>query len=381
MTEPTAPPPPGAIDVLVLNSGSSSVKYSAYRLGDGVPTLLLTGDETAVGAPEEAAELLRAIGRRLTAAGIVIHAVGHRIVHGGPVVRHHCVIDDVVFNRLQAAAAFAPLHAAPALSLIRVAQNQFPGVAQIACLDTSFHLSMPPVAATLPVARELRDSGIRRYGFHGLSCESIVRQLGAELPARLVIAHLGNGCSITAVRQGRSIDTSMGLTPSGGVIMGTRSGDIDPGLLIYLIRERGFDATTLETLIDRHSGLAGISGVSSDMRQLHATADSNIDAQLAVAMFVASVQKGLAGMTSALGGVDLIVFTGGMGEHDATLRAAIGHSLGWLGVEIDPVRNQTAVSVISSVDSPVPVRVLPSQENQQIARHVGVLLQPDRRYP
>lgn len=167
-------------------------------------------------------------------------------MHGGAHLRQHCLIDDAVVRQLEAAAAFAPLHTPAALSVIRFAQQHFPGIPQVACFDTSFHSGLPEVARVLPIARELRSQGIQRYGFHGLSLESIVHRLGDELPVRLVIAHLGNGASITAVKAGKSIDTSMGLTPTGGVIMGTRSGDLDPGLLVYLMREKRFDAAGIE---------------------------------------------------------------------------------------------------------------------------------------
>jgi acetate kinase len=193
-------------------------------------------------------------------------AIGHRIVHGGPRLRQHCLIDDSVLRELEAASVFAPLHIPSALSVIRVARQHFPGLPQVACFDTAFHAELAEVARVLPVSKELQSEGIQRYGFHGLSCESIVHQLAKALPNRLVIAHLGNGASVTAVKSGRSIDTSMGLTPTGGVIMGTRSGDLDPGVLVYLMREKKFDAAMLE--VDHRSGLLGISGLSSDMRRL-----------------------------------------------------------------------------------------------------------------
>src|SRR6202022_3098927 len=196
-------------------------------------------------------------------------AVGHRVVHGGSKLRQHCLIDDSVLRQLEAATAFAPLHIPSALSVIRFAQEKFPGLPQVACFDTAFHAELAAVARVLPISKELQLEGIQRYGFHGLSCESIVHQLGNGLPSRLIIAHLGNGASVTAVKGGKSIDTSMGLTPSGGVVMGTRSGELDPGVLIYLMREKKLDAAMLEDMIDHRSGLLGISGISSDMRRLH----------------------------------------------------------------------------------------------------------------
>ena len=243
-------------------------------------------------------------------------AIGHRVVHGGPKLRQHCRIDASVLRQLEAATAFAPLHTPSALSVIRFAQEHFPGIPQVACFDTAFHAELPDVARVLPISKELRLEGIHRYGFHGLSCESIVRQLANDLPRRLIIAHLGNGASITAVKSGKSIDTSMGLTPTGGVMMGTRSGDLDPGVLVYLIREKKFDAAMLEELVDHRSGLLGVSGIGGDMRHLHAAATSNADARLAIQMFCYSVSKQVAAMIAALDGVDMIVFTGGIGEND-----------------------------------------------------------------
>jgi acetate kinase len=231
---------------------------------------------------------------------------------------------------------------------------------------------MPDVARVLPIPRNLQSLGIQRYGFHGLSCESIVRQLETFVPERLIIAHLGNGASVTAVKNGRSIDTSMGLTPSGGVIMGSRSGDLDPGVLVYLMREQKFDAATLEDLIDHRSGLLGISGIGSDMRRLHVAATSNPDARLAIDMFCYSVRKQIAAMMAALGGVDLLVFTGGIGENDSKVRASICAGLSWAGVSLEATQDQAKQNPVST-SSVARVLVLPSQEDQQIARHTGII--------
>jgi acetate kinase len=257
---------------------------------------------------------------------------------------------------------------------MRFAIEQFPQRPQVVCLDTAFHAGLPDVARTLPLPAELRADGIERYGFHGLSCESIVRQLGGDLPERLVIAHLGNGASITAVRGGRSIDTSMGLTPTGGVIMGTRSGDLDPGVLVYLARRKNLGATQIEEVVNHRCGLAGLSGISGDMRRLHEAARSNADARLAIGMFCYSVRKQVAAMIAALGGLDLLVFTGGIGEHDARVRTAICDGLAWHGIVLDAARNGASANLISAPASHCPVRVLPAQEDAQIARHTRELI-------
>lgn len=358
--------------VLALNQGSSSLKFGVYRAG---PQQL---DGVLSGGADSLADSLANI------AGLIADSqlpppvvVGHRVVHGGPLLRRHALIDDAVLQQLDAAAAFAPLHTPATLALIRQAQQQFPDAAQVACFDTAFHIDLPDVARVLPIPRALQQEGLQRFGFHGLSCESIVQQLNpATLPARLVIAHLGHGASVTAVRNGRSIDTSMGLTPSGGVMMGTRSGDLDPGLLIYLMRERAFDADGIEALVNHQSGLLGISGLASDMRRLHEAAPTNADAALAVRMFAASVARQVAGMATALDGIDTLVFTGGIGENDAVVRAAICRGLAWFGVTLDDARNRAEINPISDAASRCAVLVLPSQEDKQIARHAWRLVEP-----
>jgi acetate kinase len=382
------------LNVLALNSGSSSLKFGLYRVGSARIDRLVSGEAESIGneggkfhaedaggnvllsetgsitGPQEA--VVR-IGRLLSNTAMQPAAIGHRIVHGGPKLRQHCLIDDTVLTQLEAATAFAPLHIPSALSVIRFAQEHFPGLPQAACFDTTFHAGLPDVARVLPIARELQFEGIQRYGFHGLSCESIVRQLANDLPRRLVIAHLGNGASVTAIDGGKSIDTSMGLTPTGGVIMGTRSGDLDPGVLVYLMREKKFDAAMLEELIDRRSGLLGISGVESDMRQLREAATSNANARLAIAMFCYSVRKQLAAMIAALDGADLVVFTGGIGENDVEARAAICSGLSWLGVTLDQARNRSTSNPINDSGSRCAVQVLVSREDEQIARHTRKL--------
>ncbi|MGQ0445250.1 MAG: acetate/propionate family kinase [Beijerinckiaceae bacterium] len=384
-----------ALTVLALNSGSSSLKFGLCRVESSRTEMLVSGEVELIGdekgkfiahgSPDNALlsetvsipsqrEAIIRIGKFLADSKMPAPAaIGHRIVHGGPKLRQHCLIDDSLLRQVEAATAFAPLHIPSALSVIRFALEHFPGLPQVACFDTSFHAELAAVARVLPIPKELQSEGIQRYGFHGLSCESIVRQLGNDLPNRLVIAHLGNGASVTAVKGGKSIDTSMGLTPAGGVIMGTRSGDLDPGVLIYLMREKKFNAIMLEELVDRRSGLMGISGVGSDMRRLREAAPSNADARLAIQMFCYSVRKQVAAMIAALEGVDLIVFTGGIGQNDGEARAAICGGLSWVGVKLDEVRNRSVNNPICDPASRCPVLVLASQEDEQIARHTFAL--------
>jgi acetate kinase len=383
------------LTILALNSGSSSLKFGLYRVGSARTETLLCGEAESIGEEKSKFHAQDSRGKALLSEMVAIPsqreavtriggllanskislptAIGHRIVHGGPKLRQHCLIDDAVLLQLEAAAAFAPLHTPAALSVIRFAQEHFPRLPQVACFDTAFHAGLPEVARVLPIPKELQLDGIQRYGFHGLSCESIVHQLAEDLPNRLVIAHLGNGASVTAVKGGKSIDTSMGLTPTGGLIMGTRSGDIDPGVLVYLMREKKFDAAMLEELVDHRSGLLGISGVGSDMRRLNEAASANAGARLAIEMFCYSARKQLAAMVAALDGVDLIVFTGGIGENDPEARAVICRGLSWIGVSLDEARNRSATNPISDPVSRCLVQVLASQEDEQIARHTWML--------
>jgi acetate kinase len=379
--------------VLALNSGSSSLKFGLYRVTGSSTEELLSGAAEAIGEPSgkfhakesqgsavtcdtasvpSQQDAIIRVGNMLDGLGMPAPvAIGHRIVHGGPKLRQHCLIDEPVMQQLESAAAFAPLHTPSALSVIRFARQHFAGLPHVACLDTTFHAEMPDIARVLPIPRALQSLGIQHYGFHGLSCESIMHQLQPSVPDRLIIAHLGNGASVTAVKNGKSIDTSMGLTPSGGVMMGSRSGDLDPGILVYLMRERKFDAAMLEDLIDHQSGLTGVSGVGSDMRNLHDAATSNPRARLAIDMFCYSVRKQIAAMMAVLGGADLIVFTGGIGENDEEVRASICAGLSWAGVSLVAAQGS---SLDDTGKAPViRVLVLSSQEDEQIARHTRVI--------
>ncbi|HEV2621780.1 MAG TPA: acetate/propionate family kinase [Frateuria sp.] len=382
--------------VLAINSGSSSLKFGLFGVRDGKVTPRATGDAQAIGS---SAGLLRVrdghggdvlheetvpmadgvqafsrIARLLAGMDVpAADAIGHRIVHGGAQLRAHARIDATVMAQLEAAGTFAPLHVPAALAVVRVAQARFPALPQIACLDTAFHAHLPEQAYTLPLDRSLQAAGVRRYGFHGLSCASILAQW-PRAPARLVIAHLGSGASITAVRGGRSVDTSMGMTPSGGVMMATRSGDLDPGVLAWLAREKGMDARALERLVDHRSGLLGVSGISGDLRQLRKVERTEPSARLAIAMFVLSVRKQIAAMAAVLEGIDALVFTGGIGEHDAQARADICVGLAWAGIRLDPARNRSGGPRIGMDGATCEVRVMPSEEERQICRCVHDVL-------
>lgn len=300
-------------------------------------------------------------------------AVGHRVVHGGPHLLDHVVIDASVRQRLREARPFAPLHLPPEISAIGTAVEQFPDAVQVACFDTAFHRTLPAIARRLPLPGWADAAGVRRYGFHGLSCEYVAQRLGAEQLGRAIVAHLGSGASLTAVRDGQSIDTTMGFTPTGGVVMGTRTGDVDPGALAYLMRERDLDAAALEHLVNHESGLLGLSGGSADMRELLRNEANDSDAALAVAVFCSSVRKAIGALTTVLDGVDTIVFAGGIGEGEPVVRARICAGLSHLGVELDPDRNQVGGSavdgVISREQARTMVRVVNTDENLVIAQH------------
>lgn len=351
--------------VLALNSGSSSLKYGWF---------LVTG-ETIKCLREGAAASLKEIVAQQAAHGLPApHAIGHRFVHGGLQLHAHCLIDETVRSQLHSASVFAPLHTHSELALLDAATGIYPDALQVACFDTVFHTSLPAVARTLPLPQSITEGGLQRFGFHGLAVESIVAQLRPKLPPRVIVAHLGSGASITALRDGRSIDTTMGLTPSGGLMMATRSGDLDPGVLLYLMRDKQLDAEALTALIDQRSGLLGVSGVSGDLRVLHPLAANNPAAALAIAMFSYSVRKHIAAMIAVLEGIDLLVFSGGIGENDAALRATVCAGLRSVGVRLDTARNRRANGPLQARGARCAVRIVRPREERQIAQHVGQLL-------
>lgn len=383
--------------VLSLNSGSSSLKLGLYSFHNGKAERLVWGEAEELGSRNArlwlhgAMELQSTEPSSVASAGAAaqysIHklldtsapkpdAVGHRIVHGGPKLRTHQRITPQVVAQLKEAIPFAPLHLPPALDVLKRATEAFPNVPHIACFDTAFHRTMPDVAARLPFGGEFFVRGLQRYGFHGLSCESIVRALGSELAPRTVIAHLGNGCSITAVKNGSSVETSMGLTPTGGVMMGTRTGDLDPGVLLNLLQS-GYDGPKLDSLLNHHSGLLGVSGIGSDMRQLLSEQDKNPDAHLAIEMFCYSVRKSIGAMAAVLGGIDMLVFTGGIGEHSAIVRREICSDLQHLEIGLDEAANQNNATRIGSDNCDV--RVIATDEDLEIALHARTLSRSDEK--
>jgi acetate kinase len=373
--------------IFVVNSGSSSLKVGVYYHGASDEEALVSGSADGIGRGNGTLNVRSATGEMLVkrecvhasqshALNIVAEAVGehiqsapiavgHRVVHGGPNLLEHQRITPQLLETLRAATHFAPVHIPQALSLIASAQSIFPAAVQFACFDDVFHRSMPEVASHLPIPQRYFEAGVRRYGFHGLSYESLVHHFGAKLPERAIFAHLGNGASVCALRNGVSIDTTMGLTPTGGIPMGTRTGDLDPGVILYLLRTEKLDANQVEELINHKSGLFALSCGESDVKMLEERARSgDPSAKLALDVFATSVRKVIGGYVALLGGVDLLVFTGGIGEHSDSIRSAATSGLEFLGLTADKIK------------------IVDAEEEQQIARHCRTMLgQIDKLFP
>ena len=388
--------------VLVLNAGSSSLKFSVFAREQGTALAArYTGQVDGIG---KSAKLSIADdkGSRIADQSVqandhdgaiaAIHdwfagsggggeasfaAVGHRIVHGGTRYTEPVLINDAVMRELAALVPLAPLHQPHNIAAIRAVAATAPKVPQVACFDTAFHRGQPPLAQQFALPRALSAKGIIRYGFHGLSYEYIVSALPRVVPScargKIVIAHLGNGASLCAVEQGRSIATTMSFTPVDGLVMGTRSGSLDPGVVLYLLRHEGMDADAVEKLINQQSGLLGVSGVSSDMRELLASSDPH--AREAVDLFVYCIARELGSLAAALHGLDAVIFTGGIGEHAAPVRAAVCRATEWLGLTLDAAANEAGGPRLSTADSRVSAWMIPTDENLMIARHTIVTIE------
>lgn len=373
--------------LLALNAGSSTLKYAGFRLTDGAPLPLFRGsaDWPGSGAADDADVTVTALIARLVSDVRVapVVAVVHRIVHGGargPGAERLC---SPLLRDLEALACWAPLHQPRGLAGVRAAWRAAPDVAQLACFDTSFHLAQPQVAQRVALPARFGAAGIRRYGFHGLSCEHAVGRLVERSPGagagRVIVAHLGSGSSMSAIAGGRSIACSMGLTPLDGLTMASRCGALDPGIVLHLVQS-GMSATELEDLLYRQSGLLGISGLSGDMRRLLALEGTEPMAHAAVEHFVYRAVREAGSLVAALGGLDHLVFTGGIGENSATVRARICAGLAWLGVRIDPGANADprggAATRISAPDTAIEVWVIPSDEESVMAAAAAAALSP-----
>ena len=394
-----------SLPVLVLNSGSSSIKFSVYEAGNGERRKLHEGAVDGIGTDlgkfwikdatgKKLVDQTPALPNRSVAFKLVadaLHsgsfpapaAIGHRVVCGGPTVQENQRITPELIDEIERYTDFAPLHTPIAVYIMREALSLFPDVPNFAILDTYFHRTMPEVVTHMPIPEEYSAMGVRRYGYHGISYESIVLQLQPEVPEKLIVAHLGNGASISAIRGGKCLDTSMGLTPAGGIISGSRTGDIDPGILLFILRKiaetepsASAAADKLEIAVSKKAGLLGVSGLSNDMRDLRdAIKEGNAKARLAVDKFTWTIAKWIGSYVAELGGLDMLVFTGGIGENDIASRAEICAGLATLGIVLDPAKNNVrGEATISANNSKVTVRVIPPAEDLIIVNHVVRLL-------
>jgi len=375
--------------VLTLNAGSSSLRVALFALEGATP--LATGHADRIG-PEGSLTLGDAAGRPIAAAGdltghagamaaaidglrrhwpdLELVAIGHRVVHGGPEHRTPATVTDALLVELDGLAPFAPLHQPHNLAGIRAAIAAFPGVPQVACFDTAFHRDQPFLNDTFALPRAMYAEGVRRYGFHGLSYAFIAGELARSAPrlaeGRVVVAHLGNGASMCAILNGRSVASTMGFSALDGLPMGTRCGQLDPGVLLYLMDQKGMTAAEITDLLYLRSGLLGLSGLSSDMRRLEAAATP--EAMQAIEHFALRCQREVGAMAAALGGIDALVFCGGIGENSRLVRARICERLGWIGIELDHARNAANARLISSDLARTTVLVIPTSEERVIAR-------------
>ncbi len=390
--------------LLVINAGSSSLKFSAFAAGGSAdPRLLFRGQMEGIGgrprlvvrdaqnvvlvekafasaevaghqdAMHAVAQWLRGMGGRSD-----LVAVGHRVVHGGADFAGSTLIDDIVLEKLERLARLAPLHQPANLAGIRAVRRAFPILPQVACFDTAFHRGHPEVADRFALPEALYQEGVRRYGFHGLSYEYVIgrlRQIAPELAdGRVVVAHLGSGASMCAVRAGVSMDSTMGFTALDGLPMGTRCGSLDPGVVIHLIREKGLAVDAVEHLLYQECGLRGLSGVSNDVRDLLASRDPG--ATLALDYLVYHVSRQLGALAGVLEGLDAVVFTAGIGEHAPELRARICRRAAWLGLSLDEEANRAGGPRITTANSAVAAWVIPTDEEKVIARHTLELVHP-----
>ena len=387
--------------ILVLNAGSSSLKFQIFDITPAGPERLYKGQIDGIGVhprfrvadrdgaalldqsypAAEVQDLAAATGRLRQwlvehAEGMTLRAIGHRVVHGGPDHDRAVRIDADVLKRLERFEDLAPLHQPNNLAPIRMVMAAAPDMAQVACFDTAFHRGHAPVADCYAIPAALYDEGVRRYGFHGLSYEYIANRLQTVAPdlgaGRIIVAHLGSGASMCAIRGGRSVESTMGFTALDGLPMGTRPGQLDPGVVLYLIDQKGMSAAEVSDLLYKQSGLKGLSGVSNDMRDLLASTDPR--AAFAVDHFVHRCAISIGGLTAALGGLDALVFTAGIGENAPQVRARIAERLGWLGAELDAAANERNEMVISAPGSKLRLMVIPTDEELMIARQTLALL-------
>jgi acetate kinase len=374
-TTPPTDTPGSSSSLLAINSGSSTIKYALFTFARE-PQALCRG---LLDVPQRATaieQLLDRIADQVAAHPLA--GVGHRIVHGGPTLRQPQIVTTQILETLGGLVRFAPNHLPDAIALIESMRRLRRDTPQIVCFDTAFHADLPDVSRTLPVPARYAAEGVQRYGFHGLSYTfllgELARRAGSSPARRVILAHLGNGSSLAAVLDGRSIDTTMGFTPIGGVVMSTRSGDLDPGVVTYIARSSGLDPDQVEHELSHDAGLAGLSGGISDMRELLAREATDASCRLAAAIYCYGISKQIGAYAAALGGVDALVFSGGIGEHASVVRSRICENLGFLGISIDETRNAANDPIVSTAAARAAVHVIPTDEELVVARAAYLLL-------
>lgn len=391
--------------LLVINCGSSGIKFAIFEVGS--LKQLLKGSISEIGTPNSVMEvrcssdklpeqIARPIKNFEEGASVLVEwlsyrkvyypivAIGHRVVHGGPEYFEPVRLTAEILDHLKHYSSIAPLHLPNEIKVVERLQKEYTHVPQVLCFDTAFHKEMPAVSATYPVPQKYRNADLRKYGFHGISCEYVMRKLQRASVSvnkkNIIIAHLGSGCSLTAVSKGKSIDTTMGFSPTGGIVMSTRSGDMDPGAVLFLMRHFKMNSLQLDKLLSYESGLKGLAG-KSDIQELLKSEDTDPASALAISIFCYAIRKNIAALTAAMGGLDALVFTGGIGEHSAVIRERICEGLGFLNLYIHPKRNTEARPRISKRKSKVAIRIIPTNEEVMIAIHTKEILNPINTQP
>ena len=387
--------------IIALNTGSSSIKFAWYEIGE-TEHLIFSGSLTKIGDRNGMFSVQDDQGISLSSESVAAQnhdaacdyvfswimsqsegskpdAVGHRIVHGGPLYSTPQIVTSELITSLESLSPYAPEHLPQAIKAVRHVARLFPETLQVTCFDTSFHSTMPAVAKLYALPESIRKEGVQRYGFHGLSYEYILielkRQLGAQaVKKRIILAHLGHGASMAAVKNGKSIETTMGFSPAGGLVMSTRSGDLDPGVILFLLQQNKMTPAAIKEMVNRQSGLIGVSGSTDDMRDLLKVKEVDDSAKQAIELFCYQARKYIGTLSVVLGGLDSLVFTGGIGEHSSEIRSRICAGLEFLGIRVDEEKNRINSTIISPENGQVDIRIIKTNEELMIARHTMRIL-------
>ncbi len=392
--------------IIAFNTGSSSIKFALFEIGE-TEHLVFSGTLTKIGNRNGTFSVMDDHGLSLSCESVAAEshdaacdyvlswirsqfegrkpdAIGHRIVHGGPLYSTPQIVTSELIASLDTLSPYAPEHLPQAIDAVRHAARIFPGTLQVTCFDTSFHSTMPAVAKLYALPESIRKEGVQRYGFHGLSYEYILlelkRQLGAQaVEKRIILAHLGHGASMAAVKNGRSIETTMGFSPAGGLVMSTRTGDLDPGVILFLRQQNKMTPRAIKEMVNRQSGLLGVSGSTDDMRELLKAEEVDDSAKQAVELFCYQARKNIGALSIVLGGLDTLVFTGGIGEHSSVIRSRICTGIEFLGIRVDEKKNSTHSAIISPESGEVDIRIIKTNEELMIARHTMRILETSNR--